>query len=76
MRGVFLLLSRILLCTAAKGRAEADVDAAVRSVITDEELLPCPEDASALASVMRRAEAGESLTIALIGGSITMGTVS
>ena len=33
-------------------------------------------DESALAGVMRRAEAGEDVTVALIGGSITMGTVS
>ena len=33
-------------------------------------------DESPLAEVMRRAEAGEEVTVALIGGSITMGTVS
>ena len=33
-------------------------------------------DESALAAVMRRAEAGGDVTVALIGGSITMGTVS
>ena len=33
-------------------------------------------DESALAAVLRRAEDGEDITVALIGGSITMGTVS
>ncbi len=33
-------------------------------------------DESALAAVMRRAEKGEDITVALVGGSITMGTVS
>jgi len=76
MRGLFLLLSLILICSAVRGRAETEAEAAVRRVITDAELLPSPENASALAAVMRRAEAGEAITIALIGGSITMGTVS
>lgn len=33
-------------------------------------------DESAIAQVMRKAEAGESVTIAVIGGSITQGTIS
>ncbi len=63
----------------AKFGAE-DVLEAPTGFVTDEMMEKADawkeRDESALAAVCRRAEVGEDITVALIGGSITMGTVS
>ena len=61
-------------------KTAGDVLEAPTGFVTDEMMEKADawkeRDESALADVMRRAEAGKDITVALIGGSITMGTVS
>ncbi len=59
---------------------EGDMTPPLTSYVSDE-LYACADqwancDDAALAAVMRKAEAGEPVTIACIGGSITQGTIS
>ena len=77
MKLLFLLAAAaaFLLCFCKRARAEEDPCPVPEDLMK----LSDPDyeaDDRALAAVLRRAEAGEDLTVALIGGSITMGTVS
>lgn len=61
-------------------QTEREVTAAWSSYLTEEDMQTASPwqacDNTALAAVMKRAEAGEPVTIAVIGGSITQGTIS
>ena len=77
MKILFLLAAAAALLLGFRRRARAEADPC--PVPEDLMRLSDPDwetDDRALAAVLRRAEAGENLTVALIGGSITMGTVS
>ena len=73
---LWLLIGAALALSLRRARADADPDADAGSVLDREECLRDLQDTSAVARVMRKAARGEDVTIALIGGSITMGTVS
>lgn len=89
MRKIGLLLCIILaITTTACGKVDGtQMPTSVRDVIpshtdylTDEDMQGASpwqgSDNTALAAVMKKAEAGEPVTIAVIGGSITQGTIS
>ena len=75
---VLLLFMLLALSAAVLRPARADIrpETAARSVLTDAELLEDLQDRSAVARVLEKAARGRETTVALIGGSITMGTVS
>ncbi len=77
MKSLLLFASAAALLFHCLGRARADaLPSPVPEDLYEVSVPGYDMDDRALASVLRRAENGEDLTIALIGGSITMGTVS
>ena len=81
MKCLILLMAAALLSACVPGSALADNELpALTHYLTDElyqKAVPWDGcDDRALAAVMRKAERGEDITVAVIGGSITEGTVS
>ena len=81
MRSIMLLalLAALSVCMPNAARAEGDLPT-LTNYLSDElyqKAVPWENcDDSALAAVMKKAERGEDITVALIGGSITEGTIS
>ena len=81
MKCLILLMAAALLSACVPGSALADNELPALTHYLTEELwqkaVPWDScDDRALAAVMRKAERGEDITVAVIGGSITEGTIS